>query len=181
MDGGMLGWVVMLVALVWAMGAYGASAAAFDIERMEGQKISYKMGAEKIYKGTMCMINAAGYCVQISDTATGDSFAGVAAETVDNSAGSAGDKRIDVWRTGVFRFKHAGAAITDMGLMAYASLGVADAGQTVKSATEGTHAMMVGKIVGMSADSSATRCDVLIDGCTALASAETAVIGGWTT
>jgi hypothetical protein len=159
--------------------AYGASAQAFDTERSEGQLVNFKMGAEKIYKGTMCMVNAAGFVVQVSDTATGDCFAGVAAETVDNSAGSAGDKVINLWQSGVFTFKHAGAARTDVGLPAFASLGVADAGQTVKSSTEGTHAMMVGKIVGVSAESSATRVRVRIDGYTALASAETAVIGGW--
>lgn len=159
--------------------AYGASAAAFDTERSQGDVVSLKMGAEKIYKGTMCMINAAGFCVQISDTATGDCFAGIAAETVDNSAGSAGDKSINVFRTGEFTMKHAGAARTDVGLPAYASLGVADAGQTVKSATEGTHAMMVGKIVGVSAESSATRVRIVINGYTSLASSELAVIGGW--
>jgi len=159
--------------------AYGASAAAFDNQRSESDMVSLKIGAEKIYKGTMCMINAAGFCVQVADTATGDCFAGVAAETVDNSAGSAGDLSINVWLTGTFTFKHAGAARTDVGLPAFASLGVVDAGQTVKSATEGTHAMMVGKIVGVSAESSATRVRVCIDGYTNLASAETAVIGGW--
>lgn len=161
--------------------AYGASATAFDTERSPGDMISEKMGAEKIVKGTMCYWNAAGFICQVADVATGDSFAGVAAETVDNSAGSAGDKNIRVWTRGVFTFKHAGAARTDCGLACYASLGVADAGQTVKSSTEGTHAMMVGKIVGVSAESSATRVRVLIDGYTSLASAETAVIGGWST
>lgn len=158
---------------------YGASAQAFDTERSEGQMIAFKIAAEKIYKGTLCYINAAGFLAQVADAATGDCFAGVAAETVDNSAGSAGDKWINVWVKGVFTMKHAGAARTDVGLPAFASLGVADAGQTVKSSTEGTHAMMVGKIVWVSAESSATRVRILIDGYTALASAETAVIGGW--
>lgn len=160
--------------------AYGASAQAFDTERSEGNLISYAMGAEKIYKGTLCMINADGFLVQVSDTATGDQFAGVAAETVDNSAGSAGDKRINVWRTGVFTFKHAGAARTDVGLPAYASLEAADAGQTVLSSSTGggTHDMMVGQIVDVSAESSATRVRVQIDGYTVLGGAETSIIGG---
>jgi len=159
--------------------AYGASAQAFDVQRSQGDIVEFAMGAEKIYKGTICMINAAGFCVQVSDTATGDCFAGVAAETVDNASGNAGDKTIKVWQTGEFTFKHAGAARTDVGLPAFVSLGVADAGQTVKSSTEGTHAMMVGKIVNVSAETSALRVRVRIDGYTALASAETAVIGGW--
>lgn len=161
--------------------AYGASSSSFDTRRSESDIHEGKIGAEKITEGTMCMINAAGFIVQVADTATGDCFAGVAAETVDNSAGSAGDKTIKLWLKGIFTFKHAGAARTDVGLPAFASLGVADAGQTVKSATEGTHAMMVGKILDVSAESSATRVRIMIDGYTQLASAETAVIGGWTT
>lgn len=159
--------------------AYGASAQAFDTRRSSSEYFEGKMGAAKIYEGTMCMFNAAGFIVQVADIATGDCFAGVAAETVDNSAGSAGDKTIKIWLSGIFTFKHAGAARTDVGLPAFASLGVADAGQTVKSATEGTHAMMVGKIMDVSAESSATRVRVMIDGYTHLASPETAVIGGW--
>lgn len=161
--------------------AYEASAFAFDTERSQGDVISLKMGAEKIVKGTMCMINAAGFCVQVSDTATGDCFAGISAETVDNSAGAAGALRINVFQTGIFTLKHAGAARTDMGLPAYASLGVADAGQTVKSATEGTHAIMVGKIVDVSAETAATRVRVYINGHTSLASAAAAVNGGYST
>ncbi len=159
--------------------AYGASAQAFDTRRSNSDMIEGKMGAEKIYEGTLCMINAAGFIVQVADTATGDCFAGVAAETVDNSGGAAGAKTIKLWVKGVFTFKHAGAARTDVGLPAFASLGVADAGQTVKSSTEGTHAMMVGKIVDVSAESGATRVRIMIDGYTQLASPETAVIGGW--
>ncbi len=171
--------------------AYGASAQAWDAKRQPGDMGCEKMGVEKIYKGTMLYWNAAGFLCQIADVATGDSFAGVAAETVDNryivpgdsasGAATAGDRTIRYWRKGVFEFKHAGAARTDCGLMAYAQLGSADAGQTVKSSTDGTHAMMVGKIVGVSAEANATRVYVLIDGCTCLAAAETAVIGGWST
>ena len=170
--------------------AYAVSTAAWDAKRAEGDKVAIRMGVEKIWKGSACMINGAGYLVMASDTATADMFAGIAAETKDNrykvendadsGGATAGDKYCEVWADGVFEMKHAGAAITDMGLPAFLSLGTADANQTVLSATVGTHAMMIGQIVGMNALVSATRVLVRINGFALCGSPAAAVNGGYT-
>jgi len=75
------------------------------------------MAAVKIPKGTLVSINSSGYATNASD-ASGDIFAGVAYETVDNSGGSPGDKDIRVETTGTFVFIDAGAngAQTDVGV-----------------------------------------------------------------
>jgi hypothetical protein len=178
--------------LIVLMGAYGASGQAWDAKRASSDQICYRMGVVKIWKGSCCMINAAGYCVPVTDTATADMFCGVSAVTIDNryvvegdsgsGAAAAGDRSIDCWQTGVFTFKHAGASITDMGLPAFLSLNDADAQQTVESATSAaTHDFMVGQIVGMNAISSATRVRVKIDGYASCGSPAASVNGGYST
>jgi hypothetical protein len=59
--------------------------------------------ATTIYAGTAVALNSAGSAVPASVTA-GLTVIGRAEETVDNSAGSAGDLKINVKR-GIFRFK----------------------------------------------------------------------------
>lgn len=53
------------------------------------------LASTTIYQGAMVGITAAGYARPF---ATGDFFAGHALETVDNSAGASGDKRVRVRR-----------------------------------------------------------------------------------
>jgi hypothetical protein len=60
--------------------------------------VAYPIAAVKIPKGALVNINAAGYATNATD-ASGETFAGVAYETVDNSAGSAGDLSIRVETT----------------------------------------------------------------------------------
>ena len=93
-----------------------ATASARESKRKDGQIIACKMAPVKIPKGALVNINAAGYATNASDT-SGDTFAGVAYETVDNSGGSAGEKSIRVETTGSFEFADGGAngAQTDVG------------------------------------------------------------------
>lgn len=60
-----------------------------------GPHARVQMAAELIPFGAMVMINAAGFVANQTDTAATFYF-GVALETIDNSAGSAGDERINV-------------------------------------------------------------------------------------
>ena len=94
-----------------------ATTTARESKRKDGELIAYKMAAVKIPKGALVNISAAGYATNASD-ASGETFAGVAYETVDNSAGSAGDKVIRVESTGAFEFVDGGAngAQTDVGV-----------------------------------------------------------------
>lgn len=82
--------------------------------------VSMKMGAVKLWQGSLCMIiAAAGYAVAATPTAA-SIFAGIAAETVDNSAGSAGDKSIQLFQTGLHEIAISGVAVTDIGKKVYA-------------------------------------------------------------
>jgi hypothetical protein len=65
------------------------------------------MAAVRIPKGALVNIDAGGFAVNASDEAR-ETFAGVAYETVDNSAGDAGDLAIRVQTTGAFVFVDGG-------------------------------------------------------------------------
>ena len=66
--------------------------------------LSVPMAVEKIYKGALVAINASGYATATSLTTAGYVIVGVAAEQMDNSGGSAGDKRIRVESGAEFLF-----------------------------------------------------------------------------
>ncbi len=142
--------------------AYGASAQAWDTKRSPSDLVSVPMSNEKVYKGTLMDILATGYAAQVADT-DGLIFAGVSAETKDNSAGSAGDLNINIYQTGVFEFKTTGADQSWVGDLAYADLANPDSGQRVLNTAGGTNPVCVGRIVGYV---SATRVRVRIDGFT---------------
>ena len=150
--------------------AYGASGQAFDNAYSPGKMVPMKQAVVKIWKGSLLDVNAAGYADVLTDTHA-LVFAGVAAETSDNrylatgdsgsGAASAGTRTINVWTSGVFEFKIAAAEQDDVGKVAFCQLGSADAQQTVKESTDGTHPVAVGRIVEYV---SATRVRVRIDG-----------------
>jgi hypothetical protein len=111
-------------------------------DRQDGTILSFKQGAEKIPEGALVMVNAAGYAVNATDTA-GGVVVGIADETVDNSAGSVGDKSIKVRRSGVFNFVFGGTAtIADVNTLVY----VVD-NQTVDLVGVTTNDVLVGRIV----------------------------------
>jgi hypothetical protein len=94
-----------------------ATTTARESKRKDGAIIAYPMAAVKIPKGVLVNINAAGYATNATDAA-GETFAGVAYETVDNSAGSPGDQAVRVQTTGTFTFVDGGGngAQTDVGV-----------------------------------------------------------------
>lgn len=75
--------------------------------------------ASVIYEGSAVGINTStGYGRALT---AGDHFAGFATAKCDNSAGSAGDKRINVWREGFVRLTISGVALTNVGDPVYAT------------------------------------------------------------
>lgn len=98
-----------------------AATAARNAQMKEASPVSYKMGAVKIYKGTLVSLRSDGYAYPSRSGTSTDVFIGVADETVDNSAGSAGDKEILVRKTGTFVFAKGTAVIADVGIACYAS------------------------------------------------------------
>jgi len=63
--------------------------------------IAIPMAAVKLFRGAMIFLSTAGYANKPTNTA-GEKFLGIALETIDNSAGNAGDKEIHIVRKGLF-------------------------------------------------------------------------------
>lgn len=70
-----------------------------------------------IYEGSLLGL-ASGYVRALQ---AGDVFVGVSTEYIDNSAGSAGDKRVHAYTTRPFEMALSGVAVTDIGAPVYAS------------------------------------------------------------
>lgn len=85
-------------------------------QRREGCRAWYPVAASTtIYEGTLVYINASGYAV--ADDALGlQPFVGVAIEAADNGSGSAGDKKVEVWTSGVFPMVSSGQTQASVGL-----------------------------------------------------------------
>ena len=149
--------------------SWAATTAKFDTAKSPNGLLSVPMADnEKIFKGDIVRINAAGYATSAGTPATADMFIGVATESVDNTVTghTAGGLNItvDAERGSIHTFKFASGGITDRGTLAY--LDVATDAQTVIGSA-GTHAVTVGAIVEYI---SATRVRVAIDPCNGVAS-----------
>lgn len=139
--------------------AYAAYTTARDTKRSDGLVLALKMAAVKIYKGTLVVADAsAGYATH-TPTASRPFF-GVAYETVDNSAGSAGDKSILVETTGVHSFIAAAANQSWVGKEVWMSSGSSGNNATVVASDPGL-GPKVGRVVEVV---SATEVRVLITG-----------------
>jgi len=112
-------------------------------DRQDGKVLGFLMGAEQIFEGALVAVNAAGFLVNAGDDA-GAVVVGIADESKDNSAGSAGDLTLNVVRDGVVTLNTAyTAAQTDLGVLA-----MAEDNQTVDLAATTTNDVVVGRIVG---------------------------------
>jgi len=133
----------------------------------DGQVIAFEMAAAKIYKGDIVRVDTTeGYANSADDLSAGDMCVGVALDTVDNSLGSAGDKKILVDTEGVISLLKGTPAKTDAGTWA---LQATTNQQTVTSgAIETTGTVTVGAILGIAEDDmtatklSATRVAVYL-------------------
>lgn len=92
-----------------------------DFKRQEGCRVGYPVAASTtLYENTLAFISATGYLDD--DTATGvNRFAGVNIHFTDNSAGSAGEKRAEVYADGVFELVGTGFTQASVGLGVFAS------------------------------------------------------------
>ena len=88
----------------------------FDIGIKKGDECRMKMAAVKIYQGgAVGVVLATGYATPMVVATAGMRFVGVAEETIDNSAGSAGDKWIRIKRTGLCGFDNTGLTVANVG------------------------------------------------------------------
>lgn len=75
--------------------------------------------AVKVLAGTIVNYDSAKNVKGGSDT-SGEVFAGISIAEVDNTAGAAGAKEVELWKNGVFRFKlHNGAVLGDIGTQVF--------------------------------------------------------------
>jgi hypothetical protein len=87
-----------------------------------GLVVSYKLAANKIYKGALVGVNSSGFLVPMAHATASLRFVGVANETIDNSDGAAGDKSVNVTKCGSFVMKAATGytpSIADLGAEVY--------------------------------------------------------------
>ena len=73
----------------------------------------------KIYKGGIVMWHATTGDIIPGADSSGGYFAGIACETVDNTGGVSGAKRVNVWTSGEFRLTGVSLALADVGHMVY--------------------------------------------------------------
>jgi len=96
--------------------------ATYEAYEKPGLVVSYKASNVKIYKGAMVGVNVSGYALPMTHATGNLKFVGIANETVDNSAGSAGDKSLNVTKNGSFVMKAASGytpVIADLGKETY--------------------------------------------------------------
>lgn len=96
---------------------------AKDVASKVGDELTLPMGVVKIFGGgAVAIVKGTGYAVKVdAATVPPRRFVGVALGTVDNSAGSAGDKSITVARKGIFKFVSSGLTVADIGKSVYFS------------------------------------------------------------
>jgi hypothetical protein len=148
--------------------AYAAYTTARETNRSDGDIVSLKLAAVKVAKGTFAVADATAGYATTTPTASRPFF-GVFDETVDNSGGSAGDKRANVRTTGVFTFEATGtAAQTWVGKEVWLSSGSSGNNKTVVASDPG-----VGPKVGRCVEFiDATHVRIRIDGYALVVDAE---------
>jgi hypothetical protein len=78
---------------------------AYEAFEKPGLVVSYRISNVKLFKGALVGVNASGHVVAMDHGVSGLRFIGVAAETVDNSGGTAGGRTIAVLKAGTFVFR----------------------------------------------------------------------------
>lgn len=131
-----------------------------DTERKMDDVLAYPVAAVKICKGGLIGVNASGYLEALQGVADMP-YAGVSYETVDNSAGSAGDLNCRVERHGAHLMKCASADATWLQNEVYMSLASTADNATVVLTAPTNYGCKVGRVVEVI---SATEVRISIDG-----------------
>jgi len=116
-----------------------ALADAIEVAEKDGVIHAAPVAVDIIYRGALVVYGTAGF-LEPAATGAGVIFAGIAEETVDNSAGSAGDLVCRYKKEGIYLLTGAGLAQSDVGEQVYAS-----DDQTITKTS--TNNAAVGKIV----------------------------------
>lgn len=136
---------------------------SYEAYEKPGLVVSYKLAASALFKGGLVGLNSSGYVLPMAHGTASLKFVGVSNESIDNSAGSAGDRSALITKAGAFVFKAASGftpTVGDLGKEVYAN-----SDWEVQISTSGlTTAYKVGTIVGIETTSTgATGVRVRID------------------
>ena len=96
----------------------------YETYERPGLVVAYRVAAVKVWKGALVGIDATGYLRPMNPATANLRFVGVANETVDNAVGAAGDRTLNVTKTGAFVLKAAtgyAPSVADMGKEVYAA------------------------------------------------------------
>ena len=120
-----------------------------DTRRQEAVRLPFPVEENtKIPEGALVSVNAAGYAVNASDTAS-ERVVGVACETADNTGGADGAIDVIVWTDGAHSFVSGfSATIANVGDKVFAV-----DNQTVDLAATTTNDVLVGVVVGVESSS----------------------------
>lgn len=125
---------------------------AYESFERPGIVVAYRVSNVNIWKGALVGVNASGFLVPMAHGTANLKFVGVASESVSNSTGTAGDKSVNVTKSGTFTYAPQSGfnpAITDLGKEAFA---VSD--NDLQVATTGlTSQYKVGTIVALEQNS----------------------------
>lgn len=126
----------------------------FDVPQKPGDTVRLGQAAVKIYRGgAVAVILGTGYATPLVVATDGHQFQGVAMETKDNSAGTAGGAYISIAPTGIFAFNMSGITVTSVGKPVWFS------DDNTVTTTPG--AVLAGRVVAI--DSGNSLCWVRID------------------
>jgi hypothetical protein len=121
---------------------------SFETYERPGLVVSYKASNVKIYKGANVGVNSLGFLIPMSHATASLKYVGVANDTVDNSLGAAGDKSVNVTKTGSFVLKAASGFAPAQGDIGKEVYGLTD--WEVQTSTVGlTNQYKVGTIVAV--------------------------------
>lgn len=126
---------------------------AYEAFEKPGLVVNYRLAAAtKLFKGALVGVGATGYLASMAHGTAGLRFVGVANETCDNGGGAAGDRALNVTKTGAFVFKAASGyvpSVADLGKEVYANTD-----WEVQVATAGlTNAYKIGTITAVESTS----------------------------
>lgn len=95
----------------------------FETFERPGLVVAYRVSNVRVWKGALVGVNASGHAVPMAHGTANLRFVGVANETVDNTAGPAGQRSVNVTKSGSFVFQPQTGftpAITDLGREVFA-------------------------------------------------------------
>lgn len=90
---------------------------SYETYERPGLVQAYRLANVRVHKGSLVGLNASGFAVPMNHATASLRFVGVASESVDNSAGAAGERSVNVVKLGSFVYRALGfsPSVADLG------------------------------------------------------------------